>query len=279
MATANASDVVVEIDDGPTAVYGGQLKRPRDVAIMPNNDIVVSDGGNRKIEIMSENGEFMNAVTFKALNNTCDPYGVAVGKDRDIFITDQGNNRVYVCLEGGNLLRVFGSDELHKPAGVAVTKDGRVLVVDCERACVRIYNYDGSYLKSFGRKGYALGEFFTPQFVAVNSRNQIIVSDYRHDSLQVFDDNCNFIHCIKGLEDADVWRPMGVTTDDEDNIYVCDAFTYKIRKFSPDFKFLGVVEAAVGEVMGPHGLGMMHGKRQHLVVADCGNHTIKLFKV
>ncbi|XP_070560501.1 tripartite motif-containing protein 2-like [Ptychodera flava] len=270
-------DIVVEIEDGPVAVHHGKMKRPRGVAVMPNNDFVVADGRNRSIEVLSRDGDFVNEVTFKALNNTCDPFDVAVGKKRAILATDQGLNRVYVCLEDGNLIRMFGSDEMHKPAGIALTNDDRVVVVDSEGACVRLYEYDGKYIKSFGSKGYKNGQFFTPQFVAVNSKNQIIVSDYRHDSLQVFDDRGSFLHCLKAEED--VWRPMGVATDNQDNIYVCDAFTYKIRKFGADFKPLGVLEAANGELSGPHGLAVTSGEHQQLVVADCGNNCIKLFNL
>ncbi|XP_077867343.1 uncharacterized protein LOC144356515 [Saccoglossus kowalevskii] len=272
------SHVTIDIGDGPITEFRGHLKRPMGVAVIDNNEILVADSGNARTCVLSEHGEFRSMVMFKALKGTFTPFDVAAGRNGQLLATDQGNNRAYVYMDDGNLVRLFGGDDLHKPCGISLTVDNRVLVVDSDAACVRIYAYnDGRYIKSFGKRGYGPGQFITPQFITTNGRKQIIVSDYRHDSLQVFDNDGNFIKCIKGS--GEVWRPMGVTCDREDNIYVCDAFQYKVRKYGATFEPLGSLTAAEGELMGPHGLAVTNEEKQKLVVGDCGNNCVKLFNM
>lgn len=51
--------------------------------------------------------------------------------------------------------------------------------------CLQVFNPDGTYKHMFGRTGNQPGQFNRPAGVAVNSRNNIIVTDKDNHRVQV----------------------------------------------------------------------------------------------
>lgn len=62
----------------------------------------------------------------------------------------------------------------------------RIVVCDFDNHRVQFFRFDGICLNSFGSKGKSLGQFDRPMGVALLNGDQIVVSDWGNDRIQVF---------------------------------------------------------------------------------------------
>jgi len=69
--------------------------------------------------------------------------------------------------------------------------------------------------------------------------------------------------------------PTGVTTDRYDNILVADWGNSRVQVFDNTGRYLATVNSTATPLYGPQGLAM--SPEGHVIVADTGNHAIKLY--
>ena len=114
-----------------------QLFAPRDIALSPEGNVLISDTGNHRVIEYTPDGEFVrqageigapgDGVTFT------EPVGIDVADNGDVYVADYFNKRVVVlssALEPKTTLPVpdWGSRGVNDRAYLAVLPDGRVLV-------------------------------------------------------------------------------------------------------------------------------------------------------
>ncbi|MEQ2161733.1 hypothetical protein GOODEAATRI_012539 [Goodea atripinnis] len=71
------------------------------------------------------------------------------------------------------------------PKGVAVDRNGHIIVVDNKACCVFIFQANGKLVTKFGNRGNGDRQFAGPHFAAVNNNNEIIVTDFHNHSVKV----------------------------------------------------------------------------------------------
>ena len=82
------------------------------------------------------------------------------------------------------------------------------------------FSKDGHFIKAWGRKGSAPGEFDEPHDIFVGgSRGWVYVTDRRNNRVQVFDQNGNFIAAWKQFG-----QPSSVFVGKDDTIYIGASF-------------------------------------------------------
>lgn len=153
----------------------GQFKFPADVAFH-NRQVFVIDNGNHRVQAFDPEGSFEmsfgspcdldsgEGCASDAGDGQFDmPFGVAVGNGGTIYVLDQGNNRVQAFNAEGEFQAKWGSQcalhglesedipegegcdtdaghgEFLFPKGIAVTPDGRVVVVDSDNHRVQLF--------------------------------------------------------------------------------------------------------------------------------------------
>jgi len=134
------------------------------------------------------------------------------------------------------------TDKLNQPSDVAVSKDGRIHVVNGVINQIRSFNQNGNFLSAFGTEGSANGEFRNPLGIDVDKSGQVFVADSGNHRVQIFDAKSRFIAEIsipsKNNHPAD---PTDVVVDDSrrrcyvvdnDNHYILvyDLATLKLTK-------------------------------------------------
>jgi DNA-binding beta-propeller fold protein YncE len=119
-----------------------------------------------------------------------------------------------------------GPDTFDRPTSVAVAPDGDIFVSDGHApnksgtARVVKFSKDGHFIKAWGRKGSAPGEFDEPHDIFVGgSRGWVYVADRRNSRIQVFDQDGNFIVAWKQFG-----QPSSVFVGSDDTIYVGASF-------------------------------------------------------
>jgi len=119
-----------------------------------------------------------------------------------------------------------GADGFDRPTGVAVAPNGDVFVSDGhdpnKSGAGRVVKFskDGHFIKSWGRKGSAPGDFDEPHDIFLGgSRSWVYVADRKNKRIQVFDQEGKFIAAWKQFG-----QPSSVFVGNDDTIYVGASF-------------------------------------------------------
>ena len=76
-----------------------------------------------------------------------------------------------IGIEMGDSAYVMGAVE-----GLAYGPDGNIAVLDCARACIRIYSPEGEYLRQIGRRGNGPGELQSIAFLGISEDGHLCVT-------------------------------------------------------------------------------------------------------
>lgn len=76
--------------------------------------------------------------------------------------------------------------ELLRPTGVAVSREGHIIVADRDNHRIQIFTADGNFLHKFGWKGDGDGQLNDPHGLAITRDGSIVVADFRNNRVQVF---------------------------------------------------------------------------------------------
>ncbi|MBI3756232.1 MAG: NHL repeat-containing protein, partial [Deltaproteobacteria bacterium] len=76
--------------------------------------------------------------------------------------------------------RGSGNGQFYEPAGIAVSSDNRIYVVDSENNRVQIFDQAGQFIKAFGAKGKETGQFRMPYGIAIGADGKLFVTDSKN---------------------------------------------------------------------------------------------------
>jgi len=125
-----------------------------------------------------------------------------------------------------------GKAEFQMPRGVAVDAEGNVYVADADNRRVVKLNADGEPLLTWGKEGEGDGQFIEPFDVVADSQGNVVVLDAVAHRLQRFTPEGKLMAAF-GREMA-FYRPRGLGTDTQDNLYIADTGGVRLLKLSPD---------------------------------------------
>ena len=95
-------------------------------------------------------------------------------------------------------------DVFNRPTDVAWDAEGNIFVADGRGTNARVakFSKDGVFVKSFGQRGNAQGQFASVDSVAVDAQGNVYAADAGNTRIQVFDNNGTFKTEIKGVGNA-----------------------------------------------------------------------------
>ncbi|XP_066297856.1 tripartite motif-containing protein 3-like [Branchiostoma lanceolatum] len=256
----------------------GQFDRPIDVAVRGDR-LYVADNLNQRIQMFDMSGVFCSSFSWPG------PGSVAVQTDGTIVV--RSLKEVKTFSPSGELLHKFPLGEYcPKPYGLAVQRDGRVVVADYGKHSIFMFEADGTLVKQVGGQGRGEGQFNQPYFVCVDKEDNIIVSDKDNDRVQVFDKNLNFQHKFgqKSRQPQDMWGPNGVSADSKGNIVLVNIGEVsevggvehgkKLQVFRPDGTWVATISSDGDKLKKPHGVAVTEDG--HVFVA--GDHCIRKYR-
>ena len=211
------------------------------------------------------------------------PRSVALDKDDNLFVADMTGRIQKFSPDGKFLLSwQMPQTDLGKPKGMARDREGNIVVIEPHYQRVNHFSPDGKLLAQWGGHMTNGGPFSLPRSVAINSRNELIVSEYTlAERVQVFAPRGQkllraFGHA--GTRDGEFNRPEGVGVDAADRIYVADSCNHRIQVFSPEGQFLrahGQAGGGAGELSYPYDIAVDSAGRQF--VCEFGNSRVQIF--
>ncbi|MFZ2054671.1 MAG: 6-bladed beta-propeller [Candidatus Aminicenantales bacterium] len=129
--------------------------------------------------------------------------------------------------------------------GLDVDDNGNIYAIDSSSAHVRVFDSNGQYLRTIGRKGQGPGEMVMPGFVQVTSQDEIAVYDYQTQRLVFFSPDGTY---QKQVSSARMRYPvMPIRLDSHGNIVGYQVMApppiggLDIAKYDPDYKLLFVI--------------------------------------
>jgi len=98
---------------------------------------------------------------------------------------------------------------------IAVDEKERIYVLDTKEAHVKVFDKNGDYVKTVGRKGQGPGEMSLPFSICITSQNEIMVQDLNNRRIMFYSLDGNF---IKSLSTAKILI-VGSNIDSKRNIF------------------------------------------------------------
>jgi sugar lactone lactonase YvrE len=188
-----------------------------------------------------------------------------------------------------------------KPKGMCRDADGNIIVLEPHYSRVNHFTPQGKLAFQWGTHGTNRGELAFPRSVAVNSRGEILVSEYGvTERVQCFvlgstgdppvpsgdspdgprASRPTLVHHFggDGTAPGEFNRAEGLGIDAQDRIYVADSCNHRIQIFSADGQFLatyGKPGSAPGEMSYPYDVRVDAQGFQY--VCEFGNSRIQIF--
>ena len=176
------------------------LRTPLKLVIDTNGDICIADPRSGGVVVLNQYGKLVKVLptskpitSVALLNNSSNING---GK----YLAGLGD-RVAVLDEEGGEVHFLGSGagQFVKTAGMAVSPNGDIYVVDAGAYQIKKFNSSGAYLGSFGKYGALAGEFKLPNgigFFTESGVERVAVTDVMGGKVVVFDTAGNYNRTI-----------------------------------------------------------------------------------
>jgi len=168
---------------------------PRDVALDNEDNVLVSDTGNKRIVKFTADGEFIGQ------------WGGA-----------------------GSL-----NGQFREPVGVAVDGDGNLYVADTWNQRIQKFDADLNYLAEWQVLGWEGESVVNKPYVAVDSKGNVYATAPDYHRVVKFDGSGKVLAVWGqyGTEADSFNMPSGIAVDAEDNVYVLDSANNRVLKFGP----------------------------------------------
>lgn len=244
-----------------------QFNRPKGIAIDNAGDLIVADRSNHRIRKVTPAGvvtTIAGSGTAGSLNATGTaaqfnfPVSVAVDDTGNIFVADNNNNLIRV-ISSGNVVSTFAGStsgtadgtgtaaQFWSPTGVAVDNSNNIYVADYGNCLIRRITPAGVVTTLAGSGAYAetdgtgtAAAFRSPMDLVAASNGDIYVVDEDYGRVRRVT-QAGVVTTIAGTTygyvdgpgaTAQFRYPSGITIDDDDNLYLADRSSHRIRKIT-----------------------------------------------
>ncbi|MFH4973427.1 hypothetical protein AB6A40_000136 [Gnathostoma spinigerum] len=229
---------------GEFGVMEGQFTEPSGVAVNAQNDIIVADTNNHRIQVFDKEGrfKFQFGECGKRDGQLLYPNRVAVNRvTGDFIVTERSpTHQIQIYNQYGQFMRKFGANILQHPRGVCVDNKSRIIVIECKVMRVIIFDMYGNILQKFSCSRYL--EF--PNGVCTNDKQEILISDNRAHCIKVFNYDGQFVRQIGG--EGITNYPIGVGINSQGEVVVADNHNnFNLTVFSQDGTMVAALESKV----------------------------------
>ena len=204
----------------------GKLKNPVDVTFLNDDEILVADRCNYRIQQLNvQTRNFVKSFGKKGSGDGefKNPASVCITSDgRFIVVADLNNSRIQVFTMDGEPVFEFGNsgpERLRYPLS-CVCYEEKFFVADMNNNCVKVFDERGQFLYKFGEKGNGDGQMNEPYGLCVDKHNNVFLCDWGNNRVQQFTLEGTFTG--KTSSNIQFGWPRSVTPMLDDRIVVTD---------------------------------------------------------
>ncbi len=110
-------------------------------------------------------------------------------------------------------------DRLSAPRGIARASDGTIYVSDNSLHAIKVFDANGTFIRTFGTSGSGDGELSGPRDIAIDASGDVYVADQGNNRIQVFSASGVFERKWSVTESGGYLGPTAITIYN-DNVYV-----------------------------------------------------------
>jgi DNA-binding beta-propeller fold protein YncE len=278
----------VAVPNAVTLPAGTTMGATAAVAFDAKGHLYVLTRGAQAFFEFDEKGAFVRAFGDKMFTRS---HGLKIDRDGNLWATDVGAHVVVKLNPAGEVLLTLGTRGqagewneaagtrlLNQPNDVAIAANGDLFVAQGHtpgtRGDARVLKFDrtGRFIKSWGGKGTAPGQFDVAHGAAIDAKGLLWVMDRENQRIQVFDGEGAFVREMKykGL-------PCSVAIG-RDAVYMVNGFAGQLLRLDLAGKVLaatGKPGTALGEFGEAHFLAI--SPNGDLYVADSVNGALVKF--
>jgi len=220
----------------------GQFNSPHGFCLGLEEEIIVADTNNHRIQVFEKNGTFRYqfGIPGKEEGQLWYPRKVAVMKSSGKFVVcDRGNerSRMQIFTKHGHFVRKIAIRYIDIVAGLAITRDGNIVAVDSVTPTLFVISEGGDLLRWFDCADYMR----EPSDIAVGGR-EFYVCDFKGHNVVVFTEEGVFVRRI-GCESITNF-PNGIDISDAGDILIGDSHgnRFHVAVFANDGNLLAEFE-------------------------------------
>lgn len=188
------------------------------------------------------------------------PEGISFDNDNNLYVADYNNSKIRKVTPSGVVTTIPGripswsnpsgpNTDYALPTATAVMDNGEILVVEFNSSVVTKYIppnsvdiFAGGYSSELKNGNGTAATFYRPIDIAIDSYGNMYIADKDNLCIRKITPNADvttFAGGQWGYEDgagelARFNRPMGISIDPQDNLYVTDYYNNRIRKITPN---------------------------------------------
>jgi DNA-binding beta-propeller fold protein YncE len=260
---------------------GEKLKGPVGIAVSQDGKVYVTDSGNSRIIVFSNEGKpLLQFGKFGTLEGELNyPYAIAVDKNNNVYVGQFKTPRIQVFDSKGKFIRKIDKSvtgQTVAPLAMTIDKQGLLYVAN-QDGKILVLDSLGKLIKVFGGAGSGDGFFSYPKGIFVDEQN-IYVSDTNNLRLQIFSKDGTLKKVVTKIT-LSAGMPTGITVSQGGVIYIVDTFSNRINIYNQEFKItqtIGRKGIGDGEFYFP--VGIVTDQYGKLYVTDTANNRISVFQ-
>ena len=270
--------------DKPSKVVneGGRMGAPWGIAFGRDGMWAVTDDTNHCVWIFDREDQLVRKFGSNGTGNGQfnNPYGIAFDANYHLYVTDHNNHRVQKFEIGGKFMLSFGTHgsghgELKYPLGITV-HNYKMYVTECGGGKrISVFQLDGQF-------SHIIGSFHlsNPQYIAVNTNEQLLVTDFHHNCIFMFTVDGNYVGKFgtQGTGRGQLNSLSGITTDKCGFILVSEYSSSSVSIFDQNGTFIycfGSRGFGHGQFSEPRQIAI--SPTGDIYVCDTGNKRIQIF--
>ncbi|XP_062588259.1 uncharacterized protein LOC134249920 [Saccostrea cucullata] len=212
-------------------------KSAMDLAITNTNDLFYTDSTTRTVNVVRNNGKTEELIQLQdwVPQNLCATfsgdilvtmYSVNTTQCKLVRYSGSSEKQTVQFDDQGNPLYSVNSANMVKH--VSENRNLDICVADCGAGAVVVVNQSGKSRFIYrGQASIARKNPFKPHGITTDSQGQILTADTDNHRIHILDQNGQFL-CY--IDNCDLCHPYGICVDKDDNLFVAQFTSGKIKK-------------------------------------------------
>lgn len=216
--------------------------RPEGIAVLNDGNLAVCDTHYSKIRVYKTDGTLLRSfgVYGPQKGGFLLATGICTDKDGFIYIADYGgdHDRISKWTEDGKLIASWeghgeGPRQFRRPCGLAISKEGDLLVADiCNHRVQRLDRKTGAFKGQIGTPGRGIGQLTYVYGVATDKDGFLYTVEYATSRVQKWTPDGKFIEAwgSPGRAPGQLFNPWGLTVGPDGAVYIADTGNHRVQK-------------------------------------------------
>ncbi|KAK2146323.1 hypothetical protein LSH36_616g04040 [Paralvinella palmiformis] len=240
------------------------------------NSLLVAERKGRQISKYDDDGNQLQDVI---KINDFEPRNMALNKDLELlYVTDERKRVVRTFNKSGQLVTSKVEErKFYLPSGIATNGD-YIVVSDACRHNITVLKTNGELVKTI-TKDSSGGTFGNPEFLMLDDRDRIVISDILNNRISVFnlDGDHLFSFGMQGNGPGQLNSPAAICQDPFGNYLVVDSGNNRVCRFREDGQYdKTVLEFSLGSIK-PYGIAS--SPNGNVAITDSTTDTIVVYSL